>query len=67
MQLRLISSSLGFVVTVHNNDEYNTESKKNKNWDTDLHGSIMCLCPHEYDYISLTDLGLQHNILIRKP
>lgn len=48
----------------------NMESKRERareNQDTDLRGSAMCLRPQEYAYISIYDLGLQHNIFITKP
>jgi hypothetical protein len=44
----------------------NRKDREIENWDVDLRCSAMCLRPQECSYISLYDLGLQHNILIRK-
>jgi hypothetical protein len=48
----------------------NIEPKRERvreNGETNLCDSKMCLRPQKYDYISLYDLGFQHNIFIRKP
>jgi hypothetical protein len=49
------------------NDIESKRERARENQDTDLRGSTMCLCPQEYSYISVYDLGLRHSILIRKP